>query len=181
MTNQLKIIGLAALIFAAAVVTSCKKDDEGAPALKGKWTSVSATGRVECGFSTLGEDVANTINKNIAAYDLSGVMNFEFEKDGMAAYSEHSGTFYHNVFKWCELKDNILTITQETGFFEQFEISLNGDEFSMKSIKNEYSEIEIIIGLALCEMEVRNRGYSSMQEAGLTLSGFNLTVKYQKQ
>jgi hypothetical protein len=181
MEQKMKIIGFTVLLFTVTVVTSCNKEESGASTLNGKWTSVSVTGKVECGTSTLGMAVANTINSKISEYDLNGVMNFDFGKEEVTVYSSRPGTFYHSIFKWSNLKDNILTITQETGFFECFEISQNGDEFSLKSVKNVFSDIEINIGLALCEMEVRNRGYSSLQEAGVTLSGFRLTVTYLKQ
>ena len=180
--NFLRFWLLLALGMATAVM-SCKKDDNvsGVSSLVGKWTSVSATGKVTCGVSTLGVEVANAINSKISAYDLSGVICFEFDKNAVLAYSEHPGTLYHSLFKNYELNKNVLTMTQILGFYEKFEISMKGDEFSIHSMKNDYSEIEVVIGLALCEKEVRSRGYESMQQAGIQLTSFNLTVKYQKQ
>jgi len=183
MTNKIKFIGLATLIFVATTVTSCKKDDNdsGVSSLVGKWTSASATGTVTCGVSTLGVEVANVINTKISTYDLSGVMCFEFDKDAVLTYSKHPGSMYYTLFSNYELNKNVLTMSQLIGFYEKFEISMNGDEFSIHSMKNEYSQIEVVIGLALCEKEVLSRGYESMQQAGIQLTSFNLTVKYLKQ
>jgi hypothetical protein len=177
--EKIKIIGLTALIFAVTVVTSCNKEIESASALVGNWTSVSATGKVQFGFSALGTDVAKVINDNIASYDLNDVMNFNFSKEGVTTSSFMYGVTYLTLWDY-SFDNNILTLTAPLGEKQLFSISLQGDEFSIHNYAFSTTEMEIVIGNALGEMEVRKRGYESLAKAGITLSGANLTVKFQK-
>lgn len=185
MNSIIKFIGLAALMFAATAATSCNKDDDNGgstSAFVGEWKSVSATGSVAFGSSELGTDVAETINNNIASYDLHDVMNFLFTEYSMFAKLDYPGLTYSSSWNYT-LEDNILVFSKPPPmtYFEIFSISLHGDEFSIHCESSSTSEIEIAIGRALGEMEVRARGYESMSKAGINISRASLSVKFKKQ
>jgi hypothetical protein len=168
----------------ALMMAGCDKDnDGGASKLIGEWTSVSATGTVAFGTSALGVDVAKTINENMAAHDLTDIVNLEFDKEGAMASSGYPGVLLLSIWKYT-LKGNILRFSDFMGHEEEvLEIAFNGkDEFTTKSISIFRSEIATTVAFALCDREVKKRGYESVTAAGLQLSSANnLTIKFQKK
>jgi len=180
-TGKLKILTLTMAV--AIIFAGCSKEDDGASALIGKWTSVSATGTVAFSSSQLGVDVAKIINENLATYDLTGIINFEFGKDGVTANSNHPGVFFYEVWKYT-LKDKTLSLGSGRGAADEvLEISFNGkDEFTIKSISIYRSSISTLLAYVLCEKEVIKKGYENVEKSGLQItSANNLTIKFQKQ
>ena len=182
MTNKIKNIGLATatLTFLLTAFAGCTKEDDPAAKFIGKWTSVSATGSVAFGSSALGTDVAKTIKENIASYDLTDVMTFEFEKEGVITYSNAFNRFYMETWKW-QLGDVFINLYKPSNESESYHYQFNGDELIIHSFTASWwTDVDKIIGVALGEMETRARGYESMIEAGLQLTQGGLTVKFKK-
>ena len=160
--------------------TACTKDKDIASVLIGEWTSVSTTGTIKLGSSQLDKDVEQAINNNIASYDLTDVVLFKFEKDGMNVYSRVLSFF--GLYKY-SFNNNALTFTASISTNDEFfDISFNGnDEFSIKSTGLYMSNVAILAASALCIEEIHKRGYESVEAAGIQLRSVNdLTITFKK-
>jgi hypothetical protein len=172
------------VLIAANVLIACTKEKEGgASKLIGEWTSVSATGMITCSCPsnrTLDNELSAAINAHISEYDLSEVMNLDFKKEGLTIHSNYEIGFYMSLWEYT-FKENTLRTSNNGGAGgNTFEISLQGDELFMDNIGLFAADFETYIAHAICDMEVRKRGFASAKAVGVSLSMVNLVVKFKR-
>ena len=175
--------GIILCIVVSTIFTACTKDEDAAAVLIGEWTSVSTTGTIVlAGDSELDNGVEQTINDNIASYDLTDVVILKFGKDGVNVFSRFLPTFY-GMYQY-SINNNTLKFTAPISTDDEFfDITFNGDdEFSIKSTGFYVSNIALLVASALCDKEARERGYESAKQAGLQLyPAINLTITFRKR
>jgi hypothetical protein len=176
MKNYFKTIGLpglamAVLALCAVALSSCGKEEGNKKnLLVGKWTSVSVTGTVTYGNTTL----AGIVNSKMTTYDLTNAANLEFDKNGKVIYS--CETVFPFIYDYT-LKDDKLTFLYNEGRNQDlYKIELNGDEFTLTHYAYFVGDVIANIAWYLGNLELIANGMSGNANP----TSVNLVVKFQK-
>jgi hypothetical protein len=170
--------------FASCLLAGCSKDGDGTDpfnnggnnaVLVGKWTSVSTTGSVGYGSSDLGVSLANAVNKSIQTFNLTDVVTFMFETDGMVTLLDMGTLYTQGSYS---LKGNTLTLTNTENQTLNMNIVLNGNEFTLNASG---TEIAALAAWAIGNAVLKTNEYGGMTEAGLNVTAADLTMKFKKQ
>jgi hypothetical protein len=146
----------------------------GSSALTGKWTSISATGTV--GYSTdLGAQLAAAVNQNIATYNLTNVVVFQFETNGKLSLYDMGELYEQGTYS---LKGNTLTLTNSQNQSLNMNIAMSESEFTLSAAG---TDVAVLVAWAIGDTMLKVNNYGGMFETGVQVSQADLTVKFKKQ
>ena len=179
-----KIFFTLALVAALMFAGCGEADDNPALAFKGKWTSAGRMGTIELGNTELGKDVAKAINESAMPLDLTDLVKLDFSGENVTITTTYQGQAYSKKWRFV-YRDalGVLSMSND-GQEDAYNVSFTtgGDEFFItpRTNNNMNHLITAAVIQALCEHELRKRGYQSMEAAGLTVTGLKLTIRFIK-
>ena len=165
------------ILFAATVFTSCSKGDDetkDSDVLTGKWTCLSVTGTV--GYSTdLGNSLAAAINKDITKFNLTNVVDLNFDPSIGKVAIQNMGTFF-GQFDYT-LSGNRLLLKQN-GYSLNYSINWIGDDFTIDASG---TDLAMVAAWAIGNAVLKTNGYGGMNDAGVEVTQYDLIMRFQKQ
>jgi len=186
--NQHKSKGkifFALTLVAALMFAGCGESyDDPALAFKGKWTSAGRSGTIELGNTELGKEVAQAINNDGAPLNLTDLVKLDFSGENVTITTTYQGQAYSKKWRFA-YRDALGVLSMSSdGQEDAYNVSFTngGDEFFItpRTSNNMNHLITAAVIQALCEHELRKRGYQSMEAAGLTVTGLKLTIRFKK-
>ena len=174
---------------AVCLTAGCDDDDNkeiDSSMLVGKWTSVSATGTVEYipGYGSdkttapaIAAALTNTVNSNMANYNLTNVSVLEFGSDGKMKINGVTYTYDDVTYKL--LKGNELSLKfagQPTT--EEYAVNLKANELTLNDGDNTYIMLGIVSDIG--DRELQKQG-KSMDGEKLWVVKADITVKYVRK
>ena len=144
-------------------------------ALVGKWTSISATGTVAYGNTQLGVSLANAVNGNMQTYDLTGVVDLQFDANGKAKLFDMGTLASEGTWSLSGSTLKLIDTRQNATF--SMTITISGNQFTLNAAG---TDIAGLAAWAIGDHVLRGNNYGGMTQTGLDVTAADLTMKFQK-